>query len=145
MKQSKATENVDICTAWQKALRRIFSLPYRTRRYLLPCVVGCEYIRDNVIDRFKNFFDSTMSSSNAIVQLLAFNTVFKNNLIGLNRKFGSSKNSARTDENERGRGWLLLCYLLLTRCDHWYIPQFQRDAIDALINSVCTEYLFPHW
>ena len=25
---------------------------------------------------------------------------------------------------------------------HWYIPQFQRDDIDVLINSVCTEYFF---
>ena len=79
-----------------------------------------------------------MSSGNVIVQLLAFNAVFNNTPIGLNRKFVSSKNSARTNENERGKG-LLLYSLLNIRADHWYIPQFQRDDIDVLINSVCTE------
>ena len=128
----------DICTAWQKAVRRIFNLPYRTHRYLLPYVVGREHIRDNLISRFENFFDSLMSSSNAIVQLLAYNAIFNNTPIGLNRKFVSSRNSARTDENEKGKG-LLLCSLLKIRADHWYIPQFQRDNIDVLINSVCTE------
>ena len=131
----------DICTAWQKAVRRIFNLPYRTYRYLLPYVVGCEHIRDNLISRCKNFFDSLMSSSNAIVQLLAFNAIFNNTPISLNRKFVSSRNSARTDENEKGKG-LPLCSLLNIRADHWYIPQFQRDDIDVLINSVCTEYFF---
>ena len=84
-----------------------------------------------------------MSSSNAIIQLLAFNAVFNNTPIGLNRKFVSSRNSARTDENENEKGkGLLLCSLLNIRADHWYIPQFQRDDIDVLINSVCTEYFF---
>ena len=82
-----------------------------------------------------------MSSSNAVVQLLAFNAIFSNTPIGLNRKFVSSRNAARTDENEKGKG-LLLCSLLNIRADHWYIPQFQRDDIDVLINSVCTEYFF---
>ena len=106
---SKSFDN--ICTAWQKAVRRIFNLPYRTHRYLLPYVVGCEHIRDNFISRFKNFFDSLMSSSNAIVQVLAFNAIFNNTPIGLNRKFVSSRNSARTDKNEKGKG-VLLCSLL---------------------------------
>ena len=93
---------------------------------------------------FKNFFDSLMSSSNAIVQILAFNAVFNNIPIVLNRKFVSSRNSARTGENEKGMG-LFLCSLLHIRSDHWYIPQFLRDDIDVLINSVCIEYFFLHW
>ena len=108
----------DICIAWQKAVRRIFNLPYRMHRYLLPCVVGCEHIQDNLINRFKNFFDPLKSSINTIVQLLAFNAVFNNTPIGLNRKFVSSRNSARTDENERGKR-LLLCSLLHIGSDHW--------------------------
>ena len=131
----------DICTTWQKAVRRIFNLPYRTHRYLLPYVVECEHIRDNLINRFKNVFDSFMSSSNAIVQLLAFNAVSNNTPKGLNRKFVCSRNSTRTDENGKGNG-LLLCSSLHIRSDHWHIPQFQRDDIDVLINSVCTEYVF---
>ena len=94
-----------------------------------------------MINRFKNFFDSLMSSSNSIVPLLAFNAILNNTPIGLNRKFVSSRNSVRTDENEKGKG-LLLCSLLRIRSDHWYVPQFKRDDIDVLINSVCTEYFF---
>ena len=78
----------NICTAWQKAVRRIFfNLPYRTQRKMLPYVVVCENIRDKLINRFKDFFDSLMSSSKAIVQLLGFNAVFNNSPIDLNRKF----------------------------------------------------------
>ena len=38
----------------------------------------------------------------AIMQLLAFNAVLYNTLIGLDRHFFSERNSVRTDENERG-------------------------------------------
>ena len=47
----------DICSACQKAVRVIFNLPYRTHKYLPPHVVGCDGIRDNLIGRFKNFFN----------------------------------------------------------------------------------------
>ena len=80
-----------------------------------------------------------MSNSNAIVQLMPFNAVFNNTVLGLNKKIVSSRNSARSDEIKRGRGWLLVCSSLHNRSDHWYIPQFQRDDIDVFINSVCTK------
>ena len=160
-----------MCTAWQRAVRRIFYLSYPTHRYPDNKVHGANMgptwgrqdsdgthvgpmnfsiwvsaaiccwvwtyntcVRDNLINKFKNFFDSLMSSSNAIVQLLAFNAVFNNIFVGLNRKFVSSRNSARTDESEKENG-LLLCSLLHIHLDHWYIPQFQRDAIYVLINK----------
>ena len=59
--------------------------------YLLPYVVRCEYLRDDLINRVNNFFDSLMSSRNAIVWCLAFNVVFNNTPIDLNRKCVNSK------------------------------------------------------
>ena len=51
------------------------NLPYRTHRYLLPYVVGFEHIRDNLINIVKNFFDSLMSSSNAIKLLVSMQSI----------------------------------------------------------------------
>ena len=59
-----------IYVAWQKAVRRIFNLPYNTHRYLLPFVVGSPHIRVNLENRFNNFVDALMSSDNKIIELL---------------------------------------------------------------------------
>ena len=128
----------DICTAWQKAVRGIFNLPYRTHRYLLPYVVVCEHMRDNLINRLNHCFDFLVSSSSAIVSPWPFKEVFDSIRIGLNIKFVSSRNAARTDENERGKG-LSLCYFLHIRSDDWYICLFQEDDIDVFIDSVWNE------
>ena len=57
---------VNMCTALQKAVRKIYNLPYCSHRYLLPCVVGCEHIQKHLIKLLKKFFDALKSSSNAI-------------------------------------------------------------------------------
>ena len=70
------------------------NLLYRTHRY--PHVLGCQHTRDDLINRFKHFFDSPILSSNAIVQFgLAFNAVFNSTPIGLCGKHVRSGN----DEN----------------------------------------------
>ena len=70
--------------------------------YLLPYVVRCEHIRENLINRFKKF-SFTNVKPECICSTFGFQCSFDSTPIGLNRKIVSSRNSVGTDEN--GREW----------------------------------------
>ena len=70
--------------------------------YLLPYVVRCEHIRENLIKRFKKF-SFTNVKQECICSTFGFQCSFDSTPIGLNRKIVSSRNSVGTDEN--GREW----------------------------------------
>ena len=57
----------DICTVWNKTVRRIFHLPFTTHRFLLPCVTRSDHIRDNLIKRSTTLFQNMMLSDNEVV------------------------------------------------------------------------------
>ena len=54
-----------ICTAWNKAGRRIFHLPYNA--HLLPSIVKTSHIRNQLVERFRTFFATCMSSENYLI------------------------------------------------------------------------------
>ena len=118
----------------------LYNLPHRTHRHLLSYVVGCEHLRENLINRFTKYFDLLMSSSNAIAQLMAFNAVLSNTAIGLNKTFFSSRNSARTDENGKGKFvfmlfithslWLLV-YSSVSKRWYWCVNQLCMWSYDS--------------
>ena len=130
----------DICTAWNKAVRRIFHLPFTTHRFLLPCVTQSDHIRDNLIKRSTTLFQNMMLSDNEVIKFLSVNAYFCNSPIGLNRKFFNMyhmyQKKALSEEEEGLRG--LLLSLLKTRENHWCIPQFDIDEISEMIYHVCT-------
>ena len=76
-----------ICTAWNKAVRRIFHLPYNTHRYLLSSIVQTSHIRYQLVERFRTFFASCMSSENILITLLALNAHFCNSPMSMNRRY----------------------------------------------------------
>ena len=76
-----------ICTAWNKAVRRIFHLPYNTHRYLLPFIVQTSHIRYQLVERFRTFFATCMSSENLLINLLALNAHFCNSPMSMNRRY----------------------------------------------------------
>ena len=56
-----------LCRQWRKALRKIWSLPYRAHSKLLPLITGGLPLEIVVKKRFLNFFYSGLSSKNKIV------------------------------------------------------------------------------
>ena len=77
-----------ICTAWNKAVRRIiFHLPCNTHRYLLPFMVQTSHIRNQLVERYRTFFAICMSSENLSINLLALNGHFCNSPMSMNRKY----------------------------------------------------------
>ena len=53
-----------ICVAWNKAVRRIFQLPYNTQRLLLPYVVDGTPITDQLLKCCVNFYEACNESKN---------------------------------------------------------------------------------
>ena len=139
----------DICTAWNKAVRRIFHLPFTTHRFLLPCVTQSEHIRDNLIKRSTTLFQNMMLSDNEVIKCLSVNAYFCNSPVGLNRKFFNVYQNRALSEEEEGLSGLLLS-LLKTRENHWCIPQFDIDEINEmiyhmyLVNMNCNAWVIVH-
>ena len=77
----------DICTAWNKAVHRIFHLSFTTHRCLPSCVNQLDHIRDNLIKRSTPLFQNMMLSDNEVIKFLSVNAYFCNSSVGLNRKF----------------------------------------------------------
>ena len=126
----------DIYVAWQKAIRRIFNLPYNTHRYLLPFVAGSSHIRVNLVNRFNNFFKALMSSDNKIIEILVNNCHFSNAPLGLNRKsMNICYNCYKCNEVDEAHGALLLS-LLNVGYTNWSVPLFEKDEIECMIYDV---------
>ena len=70
-----------------QSIRRIFQLPYTTRRFLLPDVVDGTPIRDQLLKRCAKFYESCDESKNSIIQLLVSNVSFENTPMGINMKY----------------------------------------------------------
>ena len=59
-----------IYTAWNKIVRIIFDLPYRTHRYLLEPVTGFHHIFTLLINRFLKFYSTLFNSDKKVISNL---------------------------------------------------------------------------
>ena len=59
-------------TSWNRMIRNVFSLPYKTHRYLIEPVSGIPHLKTMVIDRFIKFHDSIVNCNKVITRNLAF-------------------------------------------------------------------------
>ena len=55
----------DICTAWRKGIRRIWTLPYNTHSRYLPLLCKCIPIYEQFCDRFLNFLRRCLTDSSS--------------------------------------------------------------------------------
>ena len=65
-----------LCTAWRKALRVVWRLPYRTHGDLLPLISNCLPIYDELCKRFLNFSRSCLSSQSQLVSFVTSHSIF---------------------------------------------------------------------
>ena len=128
-----------ICVAWNKAVRRIFQLPYNTHRFLLPYGVDGNPIRDQLLKRCVKLFESCDESKNSIIQLLMSNANFENTPMGINMRYIAmhSKSKVKVDSEKDGTGHLLHS-LLKIREQYWEISEFTREEVECMIYNVCT-------
>ena len=130
-----------ICTAWNKAVRRIFHLPYNTHRYLLPFIVQTSHIRYQLVERFRTFFATCMSSENLLINLLALNAHFCNSPMSMNRRYADKLLVKKNDLTEEESGHAaLLSSLLKIREQQWSIPNFDRNEIEMMVEFICTAW-----
>lgn len=57
----------ELCTAWRKAMRRIYSLPNTTHSCLLPLLSNCLPLFDQFCNRFLNFMRRCISDNSSIL------------------------------------------------------------------------------
>ena len=128
-----------ICVAWNKAVRRIFQLPYNTHRFLLPYVVDGNPIRDQLLKRCVKFYESCDESKHSIIQLLVSNANFENTPMGINMRYIAmhSKSKVKVDSEKDGAGHLLHS-LLKIREQYWEICDFTREEVECMVYNVCT-------
>ena len=60
----------NVCTAWNKIIRIVFDLPYRTHRYLLEPYSGFTHVLTMLTNRFMKFYSSLYYSSKNVVSNL---------------------------------------------------------------------------
>jgi len=63
------------CTAWRKALRRVFSLPFNAHSYLLP-IISCSLpLYDEIVKRSSRFIISCLFSTSRLVQAVSWYSI----------------------------------------------------------------------
>ena len=71
------------CTQWNKAIRKIFSLPYQSHRWLLGPLIGQYHISNQLIRRDIKCLYRMINCPNAIIRQYILNAYYNaNSLIG---------------------------------------------------------------
>jgi hypothetical protein len=74
---SLRSRNLDkLYVAWNKSVRRIFRLPYRTHTNILPAIIGKPHIHRACLVHFTNFSHKLLKSGNPILRSLAYKSFF---------------------------------------------------------------------
>lgn len=75
----------NVCTQWNKAVRRILRLPFNTHRWLLPILAKRPPLQNQLEIRFLKFISSMFNSENTIVSFISnFAFCNKNSVLGNN-------------------------------------------------------------
>ena len=79
---------VMLYTAWNKAVRRLLRLPFKTHCNLLGPILGIPHIKEQVAHRFLKMYNSMLTSENSYVRNMATRcTYISNSCIGSNVLF----------------------------------------------------------
>ena len=70
-----------LCIAWNKVVRRIFHLPYRTHTNLLGPIIGKPHIKFSLYSNFIGFAYFSLLSDNPIIRCLSANSCCDNRTI----------------------------------------------------------------
>ena len=65
----------DICTAWRKALRVVWEVPYMTHNYLLPIMSNCMSLKMSLERRFLKFYKRCINSDSMLIKYVAHMSV----------------------------------------------------------------------
>ena len=152
---SKYIKNIYI--AWQKSIRRIWKIPYRTHTRLLPFISACNlHVSAQLLLRFVKLYLSMFNSNNNQISSIArrtlynVNTTLAENRIYVNLVFSidMSKCNYIEAKNEITCAFIaanitnaiegsIIRDLCNTRDGCSYIEYFIRDDVNTLIEDIC--------
>ena len=127
-----------IFTAWNKAARKIFPLPYNTHRCLPPFIVQSSHMRNQLVERFRTFFATCMSSENLLINLLALNAHFCNPPMSMNRKYADKLLVEKNYLTEEESSHATVFSSLLKIREQWLIPNFDSNDIETMVEFIRT-------
>jgi hypothetical protein len=140
-----------IYTAWNKAVRHLFKLPYNTHTKFLQYVVNTLTVKTQILLRTMKMLSLMYKSENQIVNFLVRHNIHKQtSIIAKNIRIAKTAMDLETiHENARFKmhkkmyesvdsDIIVLCELLNVRQGHLDINCFDVDEVEELILHVCT-------
>ena len=140
-------------TTWNKAVRRVLDIPYRTHRALLPYLSNNDTFYKQHCARFIKFYNSMVTSKNASVKFIAEyvqtsvvsatgrNRVFCQLLYGnivINRRM-LLHNVEHIESEELDRQAVHIMQLMGVREGTVVLPGFTGDDVDQLLEVLCCD------
>lgn len=125
-------------TAWNKIIRRVYRLPYRTHRYLIPFLSGSPYLKFLLARRILNFSIAFKNSNLATSFLFNFFSLNSQSFIGNNiwscRRFLSDIPEVTIEQFSLSS---VLFDLIGVREGGLVIPGFTKEDIEHAIQNIC--------
>ena len=148
-------EVVRIFSTWNVTVRNIFGLPRTTHRYFIEGVSGSSHPKTMICSRFMKFLEGVSSSTNVNVRHLA-NIVINDRRTLVGRTMTRLATDCNTDRSSLtynivknmqyktpsvDNSWRLpmLKELLSIRCGEKEVAGFDAEAIDVMIDDICTK------
>jgi hypothetical protein len=140
-----------IYVAWNKAVRHLCRLSYRTHTFFLPYVTNSLYVKDQLYIRSANMIMAMLKSPNESVRMLAKSNIDrKTSIIGANwneiltffsvYEFPCTVKKVREHElyNKFTPECGIMLELLEIRDNNYVLNGFTKHEIDEMLNDICT-------
>ena len=125
-------------TTWRKAVRRLWNLPYTTRSSLLPHLMKCKPIQQQIYQRCLAMCTAMLKSENEKINFISNLSLKNSGIIGQNMQFLKSVNlnfDFLPADDDRVR---LIKELTLCKETTLYLSYFSICDIQTMIDSIST-------
>ena len=143
-------------TAWNSAIRQIFTLPWTTHRYWIEPISNCLHPKVMLCARYIKFVKTLTSSTKSAVRFLSrlyqndLRTVLGKTLENIRAECGMASIAELTPDNVKKQlkyceipaevEWRkeILSEILLARDGHLVVENFSYDELNLILEDLCT-------
>ena len=125
--------------AWRKIIRRIWKLSPRAHSFLLPLLMNCKSLDQQILHRFKNFYHSCEISQNSITKSCSNSLIFSHTPAASNLRVLMSAAPIPEASEEAVQRASALKELCAVRDGALAMDSFNLLDVHAFILLICTE------
>ena len=144
----------DFCVTWNKAVRRVFNVPYTTHTILLGQLLNTCHVSMQLVKRLRKFIDGMLVINNVIVRHMVRRAISSaqsplgRNIAIIRRRYAirvadvsehhvyrQVKQLCRVDATDTARG---IFDLLRARNNELYLHGFSQNDVEIMLNYCCT-------